>query len=237
VYVEIPETEQPTYEAREVVLGPRAGDHSIVRDGLIEGERVVVHGAFRIDSAMQIAAKPSMMTPGDDEDDGVGRLDVPDTFIHSLEPIYAAYLDAQEALASDHLEAFKQAAEDLNTALGLVKRASIVGEPLAAWRRIAAELRTDDIPTDIGAARSRFKGMSEAVILLQKRFGHRGSETWRVAHCPMAFDNKGADWLQRGEQINNPYFGASMLRCGEIRREFPPLNARQSDGHGGHDHE
>ena len=56
--------------------------------------------------------------------------------------------------------------------------------------------------------------MSEGVIALQRRFGHRGSETWHLAHCPMAFDNAGADWLQRGTQINNPYFGAQMLRCG-----------------------
>ncbi len=34
--------------------------------------------------------------------------------------------------------------------------------------------------------------------------------------CPMAFDNKGADWLQMDEDIRNPYFGASMLKCGEV---------------------
>jgi Cu(I)/Ag(I) efflux system membrane fusion protein len=48
----------------------------------------------------------------------------------------------------------------------------------------------------------------------------------------MAFDNAGAEWLQRGEQIDNPYFGASMLRCGEIRREFKPLSERSVNGAG-----
>ena len=38
----------------------------------------------------------------------------------------------------------------------------------------------------------------------------------------MAFDFKGADWLQRTKTIDNPYFGASMLRCGEITRELEP---------------
>ena len=33
-------------------------------------------------------------------------------------------------------------------------------------------------------------------------------------HCPMAFDNKGADWLQGTGSIRNPYFGADMLSCG-----------------------
>jgi Cu(I)/Ag(I) efflux system membrane fusion protein len=62
VYVELPNTERPTYEGREVLLGPRAGDYYIVRDGLSEGERVVTEGNFKIDSALQIQAKPSMMS-------------------------------------------------------------------------------------------------------------------------------------------------------------------------------
>ena len=41
--------------------GPRAGDWYVVDDGLEEGERVVTHGNFKIDSALQIQAKPSMM--------------------------------------------------------------------------------------------------------------------------------------------------------------------------------
>ncbi len=35
-------TEKPTYEGREIVLGPRAGDYYLVRNGLSEGELVVV---------------------------------------------------------------------------------------------------------------------------------------------------------------------------------------------------
>ncbi len=66
VYVEIPETEKPTYEGREIVLGPRAGDHYIVKEGLSEGDIVVKKGNFKIDSALQIQAKPSMMSPEED---------------------------------------------------------------------------------------------------------------------------------------------------------------------------
>ncbi len=66
VYVEKSEAEKPTFEGREVVLGPRAGDYYIVESGLNEGDRVVTQGNFKIDSAMQIQAKPSMMNPGGD---------------------------------------------------------------------------------------------------------------------------------------------------------------------------
>lgn len=63
VYVQKADTETPTFEGREVVLGPRAGEYYIVRSGLAEGERVVTRGNFKIDSALQLQAKPSMMSP------------------------------------------------------------------------------------------------------------------------------------------------------------------------------
>jgi len=63
VYVEIPNEEGPIFEGREVELGPRAGDLYVVKSGLSEGEMVVTNGAFKIDSELQIRAKPSMMSP------------------------------------------------------------------------------------------------------------------------------------------------------------------------------
>lgn len=65
VYVQVPDTEKPIFEGRQVVLGPRAGDYYLVEEGLTEGEQVVVNGNFKIDSALQIQAKPSMMSPAD----------------------------------------------------------------------------------------------------------------------------------------------------------------------------
>ncbi|MFC1462673.1 efflux RND transporter periplasmic adaptor subunit [Verrucomicrobiota bacterium] len=51
------------YEGREITLGPRAGRYYTVLRGLTEGDRVVVRGNFRIDSALQIMGRPSMMRP------------------------------------------------------------------------------------------------------------------------------------------------------------------------------
>ena len=59
VYVADPTADRPTYEGREVTLGPKAGTEYIVNEGLREGERVVVEGNFKIDSALQIQAKPA----------------------------------------------------------------------------------------------------------------------------------------------------------------------------------
>lgn len=57
------------YEGREVTLGRRAGDYYTVLGGLSEGARVVVNGNFRIDSALQIMGKPSMMTMQEQSDE------------------------------------------------------------------------------------------------------------------------------------------------------------------------
>jgi Cu(I)/Ag(I) efflux system membrane fusion protein len=223
VYVEVPDVERPTYEGRTVVLGPRAGEFVIVREGLREGEAVVVNGAFRIDSAMQIAAKPSMMSPDYRQESAPARAPVSDGFVASLTPVYAAYLEAQEALAADDLDGFTKAATSLNDALGAVNRSGLVGEPLAGWRRVESQMRVEESLATIDAARARFERMSEGVLDLERRFGHRSGEVLHRAHCPMAFDFKGADWLQRGETINNPYFGDAMLRCGDIVESFDPV--------------
>ncbi len=62
VYVQSGTPEHPVFVGREVTLGPKAGDFYIVESGLMESEKVVVNGAFKIDSAAQIQAIPSMMT-------------------------------------------------------------------------------------------------------------------------------------------------------------------------------
>ncbi len=62
VYVAVP-GEEGVFEARQVVLGPRADDGWVVVSGLSAGETVVVSGAFALDSELQIRARPSMMQP------------------------------------------------------------------------------------------------------------------------------------------------------------------------------
>lgn len=62
IYVAVP-GKSGTYEGREIELGPRAGAYYVVLSGLREGEQVVVHGGMKLDSTLQLLAKPSMMRP------------------------------------------------------------------------------------------------------------------------------------------------------------------------------
>ena len=45
---------------------------------------------------------------------------------------------------------------------------------------------------------------------------YKGEKVYQQ-HCPMAFDNAGANWLSRQPAIRNPYFGNDMLDCGDNR--------------------
>ena len=231
VYVKNPDTEQPTFEGREIVLGPRAGDLYIVVEGLAEGEEVVSYGAFKVDSAMQILAKPSMMsmTKPDTKQE---QLSAPESFLQDLKLVYAAYFLTQEALAADDLENFQAGAKDIHTSLDSVNVKGLIGESLGKYRNIEKSLRTDaehiQHITELKKARSLFETYSKAILDLEELFGHLGNSTYYQSYCPMAFDNKGASWLARESDINNPYFGSMMLRCGEVKNEFAARNTNKT---------
>jgi Cu(I)/Ag(I) efflux system membrane fusion protein len=63
VYVKVPGAKTPTFEYREVNLGPEVGDDYIITGGLKAGEEVVTNGAFTIDASAQLSGKASMMEP------------------------------------------------------------------------------------------------------------------------------------------------------------------------------
>lgn len=61
VYVKDDSYEQPTFEMREVTLGPSLPDGYVITDGLAEGEEIVTNGTFAVDASAQLAGKRSMM--------------------------------------------------------------------------------------------------------------------------------------------------------------------------------
>lgn len=61
VFVKQPDSEVPSFEPRLVTLGQRAGDYYVIEEGVEEGEEVVTHGNFKLDSAAQLADNLSMM--------------------------------------------------------------------------------------------------------------------------------------------------------------------------------
>ena len=227
VYVAVPGTQKPTFEGREVVLGPRAGNFYLVESGLEEGDIAVTNGNFKIDSALQILAKPSMMNPAPET--GVPapleRIEAPASFQALLRAAVEAYYPVQQALANDDAPVGAKAATALREALDKVDMALLSGDAHREWMGRLKALEQalaafQEAGVDIARQRSAFETLSHALIQTVDQFGlGPGAET-HVVHCPMAFDNKGADWLQAGKEVRNPYFGAAMVKCGAVTRSI-----------------
>ena len=233
VYVEVPDAERPTYEGREIVLGPRAGDRYLVASGLAAGERVVVNGSFKIDSALQIQAKPSMMSPGGGE--------APSGFVTLLDAVYSSYFELWTALASDDEAAARDAFARLGKSAAAIDASALASRDRRAWTELAGAIadavRTAAAGPDMDAKRTAFGAVSNSVISVERTFGHPGDGAHYVAYCPMAFDSAGAHWLQSQDAIRNPFFGAKMPRCGEVRETIEATVAadiRAGSGHAGH---
>ena len=76
-----------------------------------------------------------------------------------------------------------------------------------------------------------FETLSNALIQAVKNKPEAFQGNLYLMHCPMVYGDHGADWLQGTDELLNPYFGAMMLRCGEVKEQLSTnLN------HEGHEH-
>lgn len=220
VYVKKTGTEANTFEGREVVLGSEADDSVIIVSGLAEGELVVTQGAFKIDSSLQILAKPSMMNPaggGPASGHNHGTSPVAAKSAASAIPaadalvldsaraaaLLPAYLQLQIALAADDLPGAKQGINALLTVTGHD------GPLHDQLHSLLDTKKLDAIRTPF------FEHLSTAMITALKADHSMLKAPVIHMHCPMAGDD-GADWLQATDALRNPYYGADMLTCGDI---------------------
>jgi hypothetical protein len=68
----------------------------------------------------------------------------------------------------------------------------------------------------LAAQREVYALLSNDVITLVKSSGLSSGELY-VDYCPMANNDKGANWLSAVKDIRNPYFGDEMPNCGEVQ--------------------
>ncbi|MEJ2635696.1 MAG: efflux RND transporter periplasmic adaptor subunit [Calditrichia bacterium] len=233
VYVAVP-GKDGIYEGREVQLGPRTGDYYIVKSGLKEGDQVVVKGNFKIDSAIQIQAGPSMMNPPADsmavaqqpakkQAGNAEAAAVPQAFKKQLDMLYASYFDVQYALSHDNLADARKKAGEVLQSLKKVNMELLQGDSHMQWMKSVKQIKASasgiNGAADMDAARKAFDPLSQTMIAVGKTFGS-GLEPLLVYHCPMAFNNRGADWLQNKKGTENPYFGSAMFTCGDLTADL-----------------
>jgi len=231
VYVQTQQQDGPRFEGRVVTLGPSGNGFVIVTSGLQEGERVVTRGNFQIDSALQIQAKQSMMNPAhtDDTITDPPAPEIEKEHIHgpaaeSLRKVYTAYFRLTKFLSSDNLRASQESLQAVKAALESAAAAEMPHTIAGRWEEQKDHLTQimDDASEsqNIEVIRSALEPLSNLLIASLESSHIEGLGDIHRAHCPMAFDFKGASWLTIEPMIANPYFGESMLKCGAIEQKL-----------------
>jgi hypothetical protein len=189
VYVEERVGDEVSYVGRQVELGPRAGDYYLVRSGLREGERVVTRGNFKIDAALQIQAKPSMMKPEGGGPPPVHEHAGPPAQLPSsstaaayplppvpeMHPVLEAYLGLAQALAADDAPQASAAITSLKEGLAKVEGKELSGEAHHRFTSLLTALRQaipTDTPADLASQRKLLGAIASPLGEYLRSFGH-----------------------------------------------------------------
>jgi Cu(I)/Ag(I) efflux system membrane fusion protein len=144
-----------------------------------------------------------------------------------LIPVYEDYFEVQMALASDDQSAANKAFSKLKESIENVDMSLFKDRVHMKWMEFS-----DEISKHAGAgaksesieeSRDAFFGLSNTMIEMQETFGHASRQDYFLTFCPMARDNQGAYWLQTVDTVYNSFYGAMMLRCGEIKEKLTPV--------------
>jgi membrane fusion protein, copper/silver efflux system len=183
------------FAQRKLKLGRRGDDFVEVLEGIAEGEKVVTRGALLIDAQAQLMSEsnqpvstPSAKMPSSQA--------TPASAESALPQLANAAIAAAAALAADDYPAYQKSFPTL-----------------AAAARNFPALPKIEVGTDLKTARRSFEPWSTAVADFLKP--HREHLGLKVFQCPMSPVLGKGRWVQRGEPLRNPFFGATMLECGE----------------------
>jgi len=249
VYVKNPDAEKNLFGYREIALGEEAGDYYLVEEGLQAGELVATNGVFKIDAAAQLQGKPSMMNPeggtrhtGDHvhampespiEKTILSKSEIPKArdyhqstptkFKEQLSSLLESYLQLKNLMVDEEPQKIIQTTSSFLRNLRSMDIKFLEGDPMRYWQEMKNALETNakqiEKASHIAEQRLHFMSLSEAMINLLKTYGAAG-ETIYVQHCPMANNERGAEWLSRKNVIRNPYFGKDMITCGWVEEEL-----------------
>lgn len=132
--------------------------------------------------------------------------DVSPAPVGGKEAMTTPYVAIQETLARDSIDGLAQLSARVVTAAEAAQAQAGVPEVIAGAGRVAVQ--------DIDTARLAFAKMSMGLITYLKQHAEERADL-EVVFCPMAFNNKGAHWVQKTGEIVNPYHGMMMLHCGD----------------------
>lgn len=243
VYIKNESEKRISFKLREVTLGPLLGSDYIIEEGLEAGEEIAVNGTFNIDAAAQLAGKPSMMniegskmntghdhgaTQSNAVEEKQATIQTKKTTINqeaktSLKPLFSNYFQLKDALTKGDFNASKKALLDFEKTLSKINMNVFKGDSHKLWMSYVTPLKKNTLHAehlkDIKEIRMAFEPISNVMIAIVKSFRPLTEKTY-VQFCPMANNDKGANWLSTEDKVVNPYFGPTMIKCGEIKSEI-----------------
>ncbi len=207
------------FKLREITLGPALGDSYVVQDGLKEGEEIVVNGTFTVDAAAQLQGKTSMMNPKTQEPKAEAmnmKMDIPQSYQAQFTPVLAEYFKLKDALVASDAEKTKAEAYKMLELLNKTQTAKLDGMVKSHLSKVKDMLQAISENNKIENQRDHFIILSENMVALASNMNFEGNPVY-VQFCPMANNNKGANWLSLEVEVRNPYYGDAMLTCGEVK--------------------
>ncbi len=123
--------------------------------------------------------------------------------------LYQNYITIKTALASDDAEKASKAASQFIKSSSEVNNKIISEKELNTLREDA---KTIAASKNISVQRKSFYQLSDQMIALAKEFKVSQNPVY-VQYCPMAEGS----WLSDESKIVNPYYGKSMLSCGNVK--------------------
>jgi Cu(I)/Ag(I) efflux system membrane fusion protein len=151
------------------------------------------------------------------------KYEAPAAFRKQLSSVAQHYLKVKDAFVASDNDLAQQAADSLIRALNPTAYPQQRSEAAKAWhqqkKRMLEAAKSIQNTAGLAKQRQSFEELSIVMNKAVEQFGVQDMALY-VQHCPMAFNNKGADWLSTEKQISNPYFGDEMLRCGTNKRRL-----------------
>lgn len=137
-----------------------------------------------------------------------------------ISEVMSHYFHVKHALTKDDAAEAKNGATMLLRVISQFDNSLLPADQKAAYSQHinAIKEHADAIvkSADVDAERTHFAELSAHTYELIKAFG-AGKKVY-YDHCPMAFNNKGANWLNEGAAIQNPYMGSKMPECGSVEQ-------------------
>jgi hypothetical protein len=134
----------------------------------------------------------------------------------SIQPVLTEYLKVKNALVAGKSRDAANAATALTMALDKMAGGLMTGDEQKAFAATSAGTKEHaqsiaSNGSNIKLQREHFQMLSKDIYDLVKAFGT--TQTIYKDYCPMVK----AIWLSESKPIKNPYYGSSMLTCGEVQ--------------------